>query len=286
MKKSFVFPLSVIIIGLIIFLPSKLILAQKMYVIESNNLKTNDTVLVFTPDGWSSEKSHNTPALFLLHGWSGNWRNWGEKVDLQKLSNKWGFIIITPDGFYNSWYLDNIDSTKMQWKKFFHTELYPMVVKEYRLSPEITFITGLSMGGHGALSLFLDDISKFRAAGSMSGVLNLPDSFGKDYQLPQVIGEYRKGSKNLRNNSVINRLDSTILNRAFKEGDKILLASCGSQDFYAKSTLNFAKKCNKLKIPYILIMSPGNHNWTYWKFAIEQHLFIFSRMVSNSGIGY
>jgi len=109
MKKSFVLPLSVIIIGLIIFLPSKLILAQKMYVIESKNLKTNDTVLVFTPDRWSSEKSHNTPALFLLHGWSGNWRNWGEKVDLQKLSNKWGFIIITPDGFYNSWYLDNIE---------------------------------------------------------------------------------------------------------------------------------------------------------------------------------
>jgi len=32
------------------------------------------------------------------------------------------------------------------------------------------------MGGHGAINIFLDDISRFRAAGSMSGVLNLEDT--------------------------------------------------------------------------------------------------------------
>jgi len=260
--------------------------AQKRYIIESANLKTNDTVLVFTPSGWSLESGKETPALFLLHGWSGCWRDWSNRMDIQALSDKWGFIIITPDGFYNSWYLNKADKTKMQWKTFFHEELYPMMVKNYGLIADKTFISGLSMGGHGALSTFLDDISKFRAGGSMSGVLYLPDSKKKDYQLSQVIGTYSEGSESYDLNSVVCRLDSTKLNQAFKAGDKLLLATCGAQDYYANSTRNFSKRCDDLKIPNILIMSPGAHTWKYWIYAVEQHLFIYSRMVNNSGMGY
>jgi len=260
--------------------------AQKRYIIESANLKTNDTVLVFTPSGWSLESGKETPALFLLHGWSGCWRDWSNRMDIQALSDKWGFIIITPDGFYNSWYLNNADKTKMQWKTFFHEELYPMMVKNYGLIADKTFISGLSMGGHGALSTFLDDISKFRAGGSMSGVLYLPDSKKKDYQLSQVIGTYSEGSESYDLNSVACRLDSTKLNQQFKAGDKLILATCGAQDYYANSTRNFSKRCDDLKIPNILIMSPGAHTWKYWKYAVEQHLFIYSRMVNNSGMGY
>ena len=285
MKKIKVLPAMLIFCCLAFFCQTN-VYAQKKYVINSSNLKTNDTVLVFTPSGWNIESGKGTPALFLLHGWSGCWSDWSKKTDIQELSNKWGFIIITPDGFYNSWYLNNIDKNKMQWKTFFHNELYPMMVKEYGLVPEKTFISGLSMGGHGALSTFLDDVSKFRAGGSMSGVLYLPDSKRKDYQLSQVIGPYSEGCTSFETNSVTTRLDSTMLNPAFKAGDKLLLATCGSQDYYANSTLNFAKRCEELKIPHVLIMSPGAHTWKYWKFAVEQHLFIYSRMAENKGLGY
>lgn len=259
---------------------------QKQYVIKSDNLKTNDTVLVFTPKGWNAGSHEAAPALFLLHGWSGCWSNWSNKADLQYFSDKYGFIIITPDGFYSSWYINNIDPSKMQWRTFFDDELYPMMVKNYKLDPEKTFISGLSMGGHGAINIFLDDINRFRAAGSMSGVLRLSDSKGKDYQLSQVIGPYSDDSENFRINSAIYRLDSTALVKPFKEGDKIMLVTCGAQDFYSTSTRDFSARCDSLGIPNILIMSPGVHSWKYWEFALDQHLFIYSRMLANKGLGY
>lgn len=259
---------------------------QTQYIIKSDNLKANDTVLVFTPKGWKASQKESAPALFLLHGWSGCWRDWSKKTDIQSLCDKYGFIIITPDGFYNSWYLNNIDSSKMQWKTFFHTELYPMMVKKYNLIPEKTFISGLSMGGHGAISVFLDDIAKFRAAGSMSGVLRLSDSKRRDYQLSQVIGPYSEGVSNFDVNSAIFRLDSAALVKPFKDGDKILLATCGAQDFYANNARDFSARCDSLGIPNILIMSPGTHSWKYWIFAVDQHLFIYSRMVKKEGLGY
>ena len=266
----------------IILIASTSIFAKKLIVIKSENLKTNDSVFVFTPKGWSASAETATPALFLLHGWSGDYSNWSTKTDIQAMSDKYGFIIITPDGFYNSWYFNNIDQAKMQWRTFFDKELYPMMVKEYRLVPEKTFITGLSMGGHGAISVFLDDISRFRAAGSMSGV------WLKNSEISKVLGPYDPDSQIYKESSVINRLEgyNAQLEKTGKEYGKIMLITCGAQDGLAKSAYDFTAKCDSFKIPNILIISPGTHSWKYWEFALDQHLFIFSRMVGGQHLGF
>ena len=155
--------------------------AQQLVVISSPHLHADDSVLVFIPQQFEANYAEEycveccgdpdpVPALFLLHGWSGCYRNWADKSDLQRVADESGFIIICPDGFYDSWYVNAKDPNDMQWRDFFDKELYPQIKEKYFLSPEKTFITGLSMGGHGAINLFLDDVSRFRAAGSMSGV--------------------------------------------------------------------------------------------------------------------
>jgi len=262
--------------------------AKKLIVIKSDYLKTNDSVFVFTPKGWNADAATATPALFLLHGWSGDYSNWSKKTDIQAMSDKYGFIIITPDGFYNSWYFNNVDPAKMQWRTFFDKELYPMMVKEYKLVPEKTFITGLSMGGHGAINIFLDDIARFRAAGSMSGVLRLDDTRLKTSDIPKILGPYDPESPLYKGGSAINRLEgyNAQLEKAGKEYGKIMLITCGAQDGLAKSAFDFAAKCDSFKIPNILIISPGNHSWKYWEFALDQHLFIFSRMVEGKHLGF
>ncbi|MFA6334425.1 MAG: alpha/beta hydrolase family protein [Bacteroidales bacterium] len=279
MKKEFLVYFRILSVTLLLFATGT-VCGQKKYVIESKNLKTNDTVLVFTPNVWSAGSPETTPALFLLHGWSGCWSDWSKKTDIQSFSDKYGFIIITPDGFYNSWYLNNIDPSKMQWRTFFDQELYPMMVKNYNLDPEKTFITGLSMGGHGAINIFLDDVKRFRAAGSMSGVLNLYETRLKSSQITEVLGPYSDDAPIYANSSALNRLESV------KGTDKIMLITCGAQDGLAKSSTDFAKRCDELKIPNILILSPGVHSWKYWIYALDQHLFIFSRIVHNQGLGY
>jgi len=279
MKKDLLINFRLLII--IFFLISSVSLfGQKKIIIESKNLKTNDTVLVFTPKTYNADSKETIPALFLLHGWSGCWSNWSNKTDIQSFSDKYGFIIITPDGFYNSWYLNNIDTAKMQWRTFFDKELYPMMVKNYNLDPQKIFITGLSMGGHGAINIFLDDVKRFRAAGSMSGVLNLMETRLKSSEIIKILGPYSDDAPNYLNNSAINRLES------IKGTDKIMLITCGAQDALSKGAIDLTKRCDELKIPNILILSPGVHSWKYWIYALDLHLFYFSRIVNNQGLGY
>lgn len=245
---------------------SQPLLGQEKIVISSNNLKCNDTVLVFTPEGVEVD----TPLLFLLHGWSGSYRDWSKKCDLQAISNKYKFRIVTPDGFYNSWYLNNIDSSKMQWRTFFDQELYPQIYKRYKNSPNKTFITGLSMGGHGSINIFIDDTTRFKAAGSMSGVLNLQDTRLKETQINQVLGDYHPNNTLYDSSSAINRLDT------IKNCSKLLIISCGIDDSLLNSSTNFANKCSQEKINHMLILSPGGHTWSYWTYMIELHLHLFN----------
>jgi S-formylglutathione hydrolase FrmB len=250
-----------IITALIATLPLLSIEAQERIVIESSNLKCNDTVLVYTPrDKFTPSDpaiDGKMPALFLLHGWSGKYSDWSRRADIQHYADKYGFTIITPDGFYNSWYLNNMDSSKMQWRKFFDEELYPLIMERYNLTPEKSFISGLSMGGHGAINIFLDDTTRFMAAGSMSGVLNLHHTRLKETQINEVLGEYSFDNTLFDKSSAINRLEN------IKGGKKMLVISCGAQDPLANSSVEFSEKCDSLGIANTLIMSPGVHSWDY-----------------------
>ncbi len=250
-------------------------IAQEIIVIKSKNLKCNDTIRVYNPEPIS--KNQTAPTLFLLHGWSGSYKDWGNKYDLQAISNKYGFRIITPDGFYNGWYLNNSDQSKMQWRKFFDQELFPQMKEKYKLEPYMTFITGLSMGGHGAINLFMDNPQNFRTAGSMSGVLDLQLTSLRDTELAKVIGNNKE---RIDNESAINRLDR------IKDIKEPIIITCGYDDVYSICTEKFAEKCRENKIPHVMILSPGKHTWKYWGYALDEHLKFFTKILNEDNIGY
>ncbi len=251
------------------------ITAQELIIIKSPNLKCDDSIRVYSP--YNQLNATNIPTLFLLHGWGGNYRNWGDKYDLQTLCDKTGFRIITPDGFYNSWYLDNSDPQKMQWRTFFHTELFPLIKERYGLRPDSTFITGLSMGGHGAINLFIDDPHNFRAAGSMSGVLDLQLTSLKDTELVKVTGD---NTERIDSESAINRIEK------LSGLNKQVIVTCGYDDVYSKCTEAFSAKCREKGIPHIFILSPGKHSWKYWEYALEKHIDFFMRLLHKKNMGY
>ena len=264
--------------------------AQELIVIESPNLHENDSILVFIPQqiqaNYAAEycveccgEPDPAPALFLLHGWSGCYRDWSNKTDLQKVADDSGFIIICPDGFYDSWYVDADDPYKRQWRKFFDKELYPTIMKKFYLSPEKTFITGLSMGGHGAINLFLDDITRFRGAGSMSGVLDLNYEKGR-LGLEGLIGPYVPENKRHDAESAINRIDRA------QGTDKLMLISCGYSDSLYGASANFCERCREQGIPYIALFSPGTHSWKFWDYTLQLHLWYFTRILNGDNLGY
>lgn len=249
--------------------------AQELVVIQSPNLKCNDSIRVYTPH--NTQNNSNIPTLFLLHGWSGDYKNWGDKYNLQEVSNKTGFRIITPDGFYNSWYLNNTNKDSMQWRTFFDEELFPLIQKKYNIHPNTTFITGLSMGGHGAINLFLDHPANFRSAGSMSGVLDLQLTNLKNTELVKVIGNK---PERIEQESAVNRLDTLV------GMNKPIIVTCGYNDVYSKCTEIFSAKCREKNIPHILLLSPGTHSWKYWGYALDEHLKFFRKLLDNDNLGY
>ena len=261
-----------------------------MIVISSEHLRCDDTLLVFSPSG--KEKARDLPVLFLLHGWSGNYTDWSRNKDLQKLADLNGFRIICPDGFYDSWYVDNADPGKMQWRKFFWEELWPEADRMFGLNADRTFIDGLSMGGHGAMNIFLDRPDLFRGAGSMSGVLDLWSSGGSMERIAEILGGRDINDEVCTRQSAINRLDRIALfcpssadaNNA--AGKKLLVVTCGQQDTrFFEAAKDFVEKCTELNIRHISMFSPARHRWPYWCWVIDQHLNWFRQEISGEGIG-
>ena len=223
---------------------------------DSPNLHCTDSVLVFSP---SAEK--DLPTLFLLHGFSGKYSDWSRHTDLQAAAESSGFRIICPDGFYKSWYFNDANPANMQWRTFFWEECWPELDKRYGLKADKTFIDGLSMGGHGAMNIFLDHPERFRGAGSMSGVLVLHHSGTSKEIIPGILGVESIYDPVCAAESAINRLE--------RIGDaapqKIILISCGTED--------------KFMVPHISLYSPGKHNWTYWVWLLPYHLKFFSEAI-------
>lgn len=249
---------------------------QELIVIESENLHCNDSVLVFKPS------NPNGAALYLLHGFSGCYRDWSRRCDVQKFADESGFLIICPDGFYSSWYLNNVtEENGMQWRTFFDKELYPLIQQKFSLDPEKTFITGLSMGGMGAINIFLDDVSRFKAAGSMSGVLDIHATSLTNKWISKILGPYEEDNYKIYNeNSAINRIENAV------GSGKMMLISCGYSDSLAECSEAFAQRCKTLKVPHAFVFTPGVHSWKYWDFALDLHLWYFTKILNGENLGF
>lgn len=260
--------------------------AQELIVIKSEHLKCDDSILVFTPSKYQCTEEYCVvpdgplPTLFLLHGWSGCYSNWSKKSDLQDFADRYGFRIICPDGFYNSWYVNSLTEDGMQWRTFFDEELYPQMQDRFDFVADSTFITGLSMGGHGAINIFMDDTTRFKAAGSMSGVLDIHHTNLIESQVTKVLGPYSPDSEAYNSQSAVQRLES------MKGCTKLMIATCGYNDFYCKCTREFDEKCCELGIPHITIYSPATHSWRYWDFALDLHLKLFTKIMRGDNLGY
>jgi len=253
-------------------------------VVASEWLHCNDTVLVFSPR--HKAKVKDLPTLFLLHGWSGCYSDWSRQKDLQQLCDDSGFRIICPDGFYDSWYVDNADPEKMQWRKFFWNDLWPLLDGKYGLKSDRTFIDGLSMGGHGAMSIFLDHPELFRGAGSMSGVLDLRSSGGSKERIAEILGGKDINDEPCTCQSAVNRLERVSEACGDSSSQKLLVITCGQQDTrFFQAGKEFADRCAELGLRHITQFSPAKHRWPYWRWAVTQHLEWFRQEFSGEGIG-
>ncbi|MGM9787744.1 MAG: alpha/beta hydrolase [Candidatus Cryptobacteroides sp.] len=249
--------------------------SRKVHVIESSNLHCVDTVVVYSPELAAMERG--LPTLFLLHGAGGNWSNWEKVSDLQVLCDKFGFRIICPDGFADGWYINKTDQSGTRWRDFFWEELWSLMEAEYGLDPAETFVDGLSMGGHGAMNIFLDRPDLFAGAGSMSGTLDLKYSGAKE-RIPAMIGAKHIEDTECKAMSAINRLERVSEICGEDAVNKLLVISCGLSDAqFLPAAEDFEHRCRELGLNHIALFSPGGHLWDYWTWLLPIHIELFSQ---------
>ena len=190
-------------------------------------MNKNTKTCVITPKGYK-KSNKKFPVVYLLHGYSGNYATWVTSFkEVANQADKYGFIIVGVDGNYSSWYFDSpIDSTS-KYETYIIDELVPFIDKKYKTiaSPAGRAVSGLSMGGHGALYLSFKHQDVYGAAGSMSGGVDIRP-FPENWDIKKRLGSITDFPENWNKNTVINMLNLV-------ENSKLkLIIDCGVDDFF------------------------------------------------------
>lgn len=237
--------------------------------IYSLSMQKNIKAVIVTPDNYASSKEF--PVVYLLHGYSGNHLDWINKAKgFEKAADQYNLIIVCPDGGYSSWYWNSPVDRESQYETFISDELVKAVDVKYKTIRNRTgrAITGLSMGGHGALYLAFKHQDIFGAAGSMSGGVDIRP-FPNNWDMAKKLGTYAEQPERWEENTVINMLNLLTPNSL------AIIIDCGTDDFFFKVNENLHQQLMYRNIPHDFITRPGAHTWPYWTNAVKyQFLFM------------
>jgi len=252
--------------------------AQEQWVLKSEYLAQHDTVLVLKPATYNDQKQY--PLVYLLHGYSEDYKQWSQTTDLQKLADQYNFIIVTPDGF-TSFFINSPINKHSRYEDFFFKELAPKVHQSFSIDDKNIFISGLSMGGYGALRLFILHADYFNTAGSTSGALEI------DYPNFQYISQQFWQTNRMTDDLIRhignpktedwNKYSISTLLKQNPDFKKPFIFDCGIEDILYASSENLKTLTDSLKIPTTFISQQGNHNTEYWNKSIEHHFVFFKQ---------
>lgn len=213
----------------------------------SKSLNKNIAVTVVLPDTYSKENKY--PSIYTLHGYSGDNTNFVTKTPIGQLADKYNVVFISPDGGYDSWYI--------KYNTFISKELPSMIESKYSIysEKEKRAITGLSMGGFGALYIGINNQDVFGNIGSMSGGVNV-----EEYKFNwNILKNINKNFEEYNIKEISHKLIGTKSNIIF---------DCGYNDFFIKPNRDLHNKLLDLNISHTYSERKGEHNWNYWKDSI------------------
>lgn len=235
--------------------------------IHSNAMNKEVQTVIVTPDG-----NKNYPVVYLLHGHGGNAKAWiNIKPDLPRIADEKGIIFVCPDG-KNSWYWDSPKNPAYRYETFISAELVKYVDSHYQTIADRKgrAITGLSMGGHGAMWNALRHKDIFGAVGSTSGGLDIRP-FPNNWNMSEQLGKESDNRAVWDAHTVINQIDN------LRNGDLAIIFDCGYSDFFFEVNNDFHNKLLKYKIDHDFIVRPGGHTGEYWNNAIDYQILFFRK---------
>lgn len=230
--------------------------------------------LVISPDKASAATPR--PVVYLLHGYGGNHTTWLQiKPELPAIADREGIFFVCPDGA-NSWYMDSPACPSSRYETFISAELIPCIDHRYAVVRERCgrAITGLSMGGYGAMTLAIKHKELFGAAGSTSGGLDIRP-FPRNWGLDRLLGEQNEHPEVWETYTPINMIPQ------LESGDLAIIIDCGYSDFFRDVNEAFHRQLLGYGVAHDFYQRPGSHNPEYWRNSIDYQILFFSRFFAG-----
>lgn len=245
--------------------------AVEVYEVPTTNIPTPAKVSVAVPENYSDINTATYPVVYLLNGHGGDHTSWGSFSNLDSLATAYQVILVCPSGL-NSWYFDSPINPKMKMESYIVDDLVPWVDKNFstRRDRSQRAITGLSMGGHGALWIAIRHSDIFGNAGSTSGGVNFT-KWPDNWDLDKVLGKYSTHAMNWNTHTVMSQLPN------LTPGQLNIIFDCGTEDFFFKVNKTLDKALKERKIDHVFKKSHGIHNTAYWKKSILPQLDFFTK---------
>lgn len=244
---------------------------------------------VVLPNSYTKSKA-SFPVLYLLHGAYGHFGDWlkstPDKKLVQNLSDQYNLIIVMPEGETFSFYLDSPVNKESQFETYITKEVIQKIDKTYRTITDRKgrVISGLSMGGHGALSLSAKHPDLFSAAGSMSGAVDMGVMLNRDSAtevvklMHPVFGDKSNDVELYKQNAVLGMVDKIKANKL------ALIIDCGVDDFLIEPNRELHRRLLYNKVAHDYTERPGAHTWEYWENALPYHVLYFSKVLAKNGV--
>ncbi|MFW5757642.1 MAG: alpha/beta hydrolase [Bacteroidota bacterium] len=232
---------------------------------------------IYLPPGYA-ESNRDYPVLYLLHGYSDNETAWVQFGEVNATADRAiasreipPMIIVMPDAGI-SFYINAADGSDPM-EDIMIREFIPFIDKTYRTRTEREFraVSGLSMGGYGALIWSLRNPDMFSSCAAFSAAVYTDEQIK---QMPEdrfnnfIKRLYGTGENNARisnhwlEHSVIN-LVNTLPQEEIKKVRFYI--DNGDDDFLFEGNALLHIAMRKQGIPHEFRIRDGAHNWTYWR---------------------
>ncbi|KAK9922094.1 hypothetical protein M0R45_030575 [Rubus argutus] len=258
---------------------------NKRYKHFSPTLGCSMTFHIYFPP--SPSPSHKFPVMYWLSGLTCTDENFIAKSGAQRAAAKEGIALIAPDtsprglsieGEAESWDFGvgagfYLNATQEKWKNW---RMYDYVVKELpklltenfpQLDTLRASISGHSMGGHGALTIYLKNLGKYKSVSAFAPIVNpINCPWGQ-----KAFSNYLGGNK-----TDWEEYDATCLVKKVNDVSATILIDQGDADKFLHDQLlphKFAEACSSAKVPLLLRMQPGyDHSYFFISTFIDDHI--------------
>lgn len=242
---------------------------------------------VVLPPSYDSEKTRRYPVLYFLHGLGDDEQMFVHGGAFNLVQDLWErkqigeFLMVTPAGGA-SFYI-NSHSGKIRYEDFLVQEFFPGIEARYRIAAGRLNrgVSGVSMGGYGALHIAFRHPELFAAVSAQSPALltEIPGMAARSAAngmrsrlLGETFGSPPDPAFWERNNPI------ALARRANLAGLKIYF-DCGEQDDYGFE--EGAKRLERIlisrKIAHEGHIYPGQHDWQYFAEHLPESLEFQSR---------